>query len=62
MLFARFIIGLAAGSSIVITPLYINEISPVEWRGTLGSMNQLSINLGILLTQTVAIKYATEPR
>ena len=62
MLFARFIIGLAAGSSIVITPLYINEISPVEWRGTLGSMNQLSINLGILLTQSVAIKYATETR
>lgn len=60
MLLGRFILGLSCGSSIVITPLYINEISPVAWRGALGSMNQLSINLGILLTQSIALKFGNE--
>lgn len=60
MLVGRFIAGVSCGAAIVITPLFINEVSPVDWKGTLGSMNQLSINLGILLTQGVAIRYATE--
>lgn len=58
LLFGRFLAGMSCGAAIVITPLYINEIAPVEWRGAMGSMNQVSINLGILLTQTLALKYA----
>lgn len=60
ILFGRLIVGISCGAGIVITPIYINEIAPVEWKGTLGSMNQLSINLGILLTQTLAISWANE--
>ncbi|CCD25524.1 Vvs1p NDAI_0F02060 [Naumovozyma dairenensis CBS 421] len=58
LILGRVLVGIAAGVSIVVTSLYINDIAPVEWRGALGTMNQLSINLGILLTQTVALKYA----
>lgn len=60
LLSGRFISGIAAGSSIVMTPLYINEISPVELRGLLGSMNQVCINIGILLTQLLAIRWAND--
>lgn len=55
----RIGVGFACGLNIVITPLYINEIAPTNLRGSLGTMNQFCINLGILLTQSVAIKYAT---
>ncbi|GMM57754.1 Vvs1 protein [Maudiozyma humilis] len=60
MLLGRFVAGVSCGAAIVITPLFINEVSPPQWKGTLGAMNQLSINLGILLTQGVAVKYASE--
>ncbi|SMN22573.1 similar to Saccharomyces cerevisiae YGL104C VPS73 Mitochondrial protein [Maudiozyma saulgeensis] len=58
LLLGRFIVGISCGSAIVITPLFINEIAPSQWKGALGSMNQLSINLGILLTQTLALPLA----
>ncbi|SCU99405.1 LANO_0F01728g1_1 [Lachancea nothofagi CBS 11611] len=58
----RFIVGVCCGSSIVVTPLFISEMSPKELRGSLGSMNQVCINLGILLTQLLALKYADSYR
>ncbi|CEP64798.1 Vvs1p LALA0_S13e03246g [Lachancea lanzarotensis] len=54
----RFIVGICCGSSIVVTPLFINEISPQELRGSMGSMNQVCINLGILVTQLLALYLA----
>lgn len=58
----RIVVGVASGASIVVTPLTINEIAPQEWRGALGSMNQVFINLGILLTQSLALKLADSYR
>lgn len=55
----RIGVGFGCGLNIVMTPLYINEIAPTDLRGSLGTMNQFCINVGILLTQTVAIKFAT---
>lgn len=49
----RFIVGLGAGCSVVVSPLYLNEISPSNLRGIIGSMNQVSINIGILLGQVL---------
>lgn len=54
----RVIVGVASGIYVVITSLFINEICPIELKGAFGSMNQLSINSGILLTQTLALKWA----
>jgi sugar porter (SP) family MFS transporter len=45
---ARFIGGLAIGLASVLTPVYIAEISPSKNRGTLVSLNQLAIVIGIL--------------
>lgn len=61
-IFGRLTVGVASGASIVVTPLLINEIAPAAWRGALGSLNQLFINLGILLTQALALKFADSYR
>lgn len=53
----RFIAGLGAGAALVVTPILINEISPVSTKGLLGSMNQVSVNIGILMTQLLALKW-----
>ncbi|MES2390987.1 MAG: sugar porter family MFS transporter, partial [Acidobacteriota bacterium] len=45
----RLIAGLAIGISSVLTPMYISEIAPARNRGTLVSMNQLAIVVGILV-------------
>eukprot|EP00122_Pirum_gemmata_P010432 Pgem_evm1s9646 len=37
----RFITGLASGVSMVTAPMYINQISPSTYRGSLGSTVQL---------------------
>ena len=44
---ARIIGGLAVGGAILIAPVYIAEISPSKQRGSLVSLNQLMIVLGI---------------
>lgn len=49
----RFIAGIGAGASTVIVPLYVSEISPPHERGLFGTMTQVMINLGILITQTL---------
>ncbi|ODQ77562.1 hypothetical protein BABINDRAFT_163300 [Babjeviella inositovora NRRL Y-12698] len=56
----RALSGVAAGCAVVVTALFIAEIAPAELRGLLGSMNQVSINLGILLTQLLAIQLAND--
>lgn len=58
MVIGRIIVGLSSGIYVVITSLFIGEICPLELKGAFGSMNQLSINSGILLTQTLALKWA----
>lgn len=60
LLLGRFIAGIGAGSAIVITSLMINEIASPQYKGFLGSMNQVSINIGILLTQVLALWLCTD--
>lgn len=59
ILFGRFVSGLGGGLAIVFVPLYVNEVSPLHLRGFLGSMTQVTVNSGILLTQGLAIKWAS---
>ena len=49
-LMARFICGLGIGASSMICPVYIAELAPEKWRGRLGTLFQLGIVVGILLT------------
>src|ERR1700728_3652793 len=45
--------GIAIGLSSVLTPVYIAEIAPARNRGTLVSMNQMAIVVGILIAYLV---------
>ena len=51
---ARLAGGLAIGLASVLTPVYIAEISPSRNRGTLVSLNQLAIVIGILVAFLVS--------
>ena len=53
LLMGRLIIGLGCGCSTVIVPLYLGEIAPANLRGSLGTMNQFSIVIGILVANVL---------
>ncbi|KAI5925203.1 general substrate transporter [Camillea tinctor] len=53
MALGRVFSGVGAGATTVIVPLYISEVAPPRERGTFGAMTQISINVGILITQTL---------
>lgn len=48
-LFARTLGGLAVGVASILSPMYIAELAPAKYRGTLVSLNQLAIVTGILI-------------
>ncbi|EST07616.1 General substrate transporter [Kalmanozyma brasiliensis GHG001] len=49
----RFIQGIGSGIGVVIVPIFINEISPVALKGSIGVLNQFSIVLGIFVAQAI---------
>lgn len=57
---ARFIGGLGIGAASMLSPLYISEISPAKIRGTLVSLYQLAIVIGINLIYFVNFKIAEQ--
>ncbi len=56
----RILSGIGAGAATVIVPIYISEVAPPRERGTFGAMTQISINVGILGTQTLGYFLSTE--
>jgi SP family arabinose:H+ symporter-like MFS transporter len=46
---ARILGGLAVGVASILSPMYIAELAPAKYRGTLVSLNQLAIVVGILI-------------
>lgn len=46
---ARLIGGVAVGVASILSPMYIAEISPAQYRGRLVSLNQLAITTGMLI-------------
>jgi sugar porter (SP) family MFS transporter len=53
MAIGRLLSGVGAGASLVLVPLYIAEVAPPRERGLFGVMTQITINVGLLLTQTL---------
>ncbi|GLH17068.1 Glucose transporter type 1, partial [Gryllus bimaculatus] len=47
---ARLLIGTAGGINIVVISMYLEEISEVKVRGTIGSYFELSASFGMLLS------------
>lgn len=50
---ARFMAGIGVGMASMLSPMYIAEISPAHLRGRMVAVNQLTIVLGILITNMV---------
>lgn len=55
---ARFIGGIGVGAASMLAPLYISEIAPANLRGTLVTMYQLAIVVGINIIYFVNMKIA----
>lgn len=51
----RMVLGLAVGIAAVLVPLYLSEIAPTRQRGSVASLNQLMIMIGILLAAVVNV-------
>lgn len=52
---ARFLSGIFCGLFTGILPLYLNELSPQNLRGLVGTLNQFGIVLGILVTNIAGV-------
>jgi len=47
LLIGRIFCGFGVGTGLAIDPLYISEMSPARYRGSLVSLSEMSINIGI---------------
>lgn len=52
----RFLIGINCGLNTSLVPMYISEIAPLNLRGGLGTVNQLGVTVGLLLSQVLGIE------
>ncbi len=50
---ARFIAGIGVGMASLLSPMYIAEVAPAALRGRMVALNQLTIVLGILITNII---------
>lgn len=57
---ARFVAGIGMGLTCVYAPLYLESISPLHIRGTVCSLHQLFVVLGILMGQVLSFYFNNE--
>lgn len=55
MTVGRLIIGFSCGLSSGLVPMYLTEISPINLRGSLGSVHQLLVTISILVAQILGL-------
>ncbi|XP_078060490.1 solute carrier family 2, facilitated glucose transporter member 2 [Mustelus asterias] len=53
----RAVTGIYCGISTGLVPMYIGEISPTSLRGAMGTMHQLAVVVGILLSQVLGLHF-----
>lgn len=51
----RFFIGLSCGLYTALVPMYLSEIAPMTLRGALGTVSQLGVTIGLLLSQILGL-------
>lgn len=56
----RFIVGVGVAVSGVADVSYLHECSPIEWRGSIVSVNEACISLGFLLAYIAGYVYADD--
>jgi MFS family permease len=55
VIIGRLIIGFSCGLSSGLVPMYLTEISPINLRGSLGSVHQLLVTIAILVAQILGL-------
>jgi len=55
LLIGRLISGFCVGLNSSLVPLYISEVSPVEFRGITGTFTQIGVSVGILIAYTLGL-------
>lgn len=61
MLLGRFLVGLGIGVNTVLVPIYISEIAPTNYRGSLGTLCQIGTCIGIIASLYLAISSENDP-
>ncbi|XP_016488593.1 putative plastidic glucose transporter 1 [Nicotiana tabacum] len=61
MLLGRFLVGLGIGVNTVLVPIYISEVAPTQYRGSLGSLCQIGTCVGIIASLCLAIPSENDP-
>ncbi|CAD5115645.1 DgyrCDS4601 [Dimorphilus gyrociliatus] len=57
LIVGRFIAGIQCGISTGIAPLYLSEVAPLKLRGAAGTLNQLAIVFGVLISQIIGMDF-----
>ncbi|KAI3459790.1 hypothetical protein Pfo_016453 [Paulownia fortunei] len=61
ILCGRFLVGLGIGVNTVLVPIYISEVAPTKFRGSLGTFSQIGTCLGIIASLFLAISSENDP-
>ncbi|KAK4784703.1 hypothetical protein SAY86_019071 [Trapa natans] len=61
ILLGRFLVGLGIGVNTVLVPIYISEVAPTRYRGSLGTLCQIGTCLGIITSLSLAIPSQDDP-
>ncbi|XP_035206182.1 glucose transporter type 1-like isoform X1 [Stegodyphus dumicola] len=64
LILGRLTMGFNCGLNTALVPMYLSEIAPVQLRGGLGTLNQLGVTVGLLLSMVLGIQHilGTEDR
>jgi len=57
---ARVLIGLGVGVFVTLVSRYLAEIAPVDIRGTLGTLNHLTVSAGVLFSFLTGVPYGLQ--
>ncbi|KAJ7286004.1 general substrate transporter [Mycena rebaudengoi] len=57
--FGRLLVGIGSGIGLCVAPIYVSEIAPNKISGNVGVLTQLGIVVGIMITQSIGLRFAT---
>ncbi|PIA36832.1 hypothetical protein AQUCO_03200064v1 [Aquilegia coerulea] len=61
ILLGRLLVGLGIGVDTVLVPIYISEVAPTKYRGSLGALCQIGTCLGIIASLFLGIPSESDP-